>query len=221
VRAQSAQTTIPASPAPGLHCSDITVPATAVSGPFYAAFRWNPSLDPGFAIALDTSLSTPVEPAFSRAQTGGSPSAWTPLTSSVPNARALGIGVRGILTEDLLLPCHDDANVLCLDQGRFRVEVVWRRRNDEEGLGQAVGFRSDDAGLFYFFDPNNWEMLVKVLNACGPPFDHFWVFYAATTDVEFTLLVTDTQTGVLKTYFNPQRNAAAPVQDTSAFATCP
>jgi hypothetical protein len=63
-------------------------------------------------------------------------------------------------------------------------------------------------------------MLVKVLNACGLN-QRYWVFYAATTNVEFTLTVTDTQTGKTKVYFNPINTPAPPVQDTSAFATCP
>ena len=63
-------------------------------------------------------------------------------------------------------------------------------------------------------------MLVKVLNACGLN-QHYWVFSAATTNVEYTLTVTDTQTGDKKTYFNPLGTAAPAVTDTSAFATCP
>ena len=33
--------------------------------------------------------------------------------------------------------------------------------------------------------------------------------------------VTDTQTGAVKVYFNPENNAAQPIQDTGAFSTCP
>ena len=49
----------------------------------------------------------------------------------------------------------------------------------------------------------------------------FWVFYAATTDVGFTVTVTDLLTGTSKTYANPLGQAADAVTDTSAFATCP
>jgi hypothetical protein len=79
-----------------------------------------------------------------------------------------------------------------------------------------------DSGLFYFFGPANIEMLIKVLNACVPELgNRFWVFYAATTNVELTLTVTDTQTGRVKVYFNPLNQTAVPVQDVNAFATCP
>ncbi len=42
---------------------------------------------------------------------------------------------------------------------------------------------------------------------------------AATTDVEYTLRVTDTDTGVFREYFNPLGNAAPALVDT--FETCP
>ncbi|MEM7349817.1 MAG: hypothetical protein AAF657_03355 [Acidobacteriota bacterium] len=65
-------------------------------------------------------------------------------------------------------------------------------------------------------------MLIKVLDACASELgNRYWVFYAATTDVEFTLMVTDTETGIQKIYSNALGQAAPPILDTSAFATCP
>ena len=113
------------------------------------------------------------------------------------------------------------ATTLCLNNSRFRAEIDWRTA-DQPGEGQAVPLPSaPDSGLFYFFNAANIEMLIKVLNACVAPFNRFWVFYAATTNVEFTLTVTDTQTGRVNVYFNPLNQVAAPVQDVNAFATCP
>ncbi len=113
-------------------------------------------------------------------------------------------------------------NTLCLgDGGRFKVEVSFTSPT-LSGMGNAVTVPSaPESGLFYFFNSGNIEMLVKVLNACSPPFNRYWVFYAATTNVQFTLTVTDTQTNRVRVYFNPSNQAAAPVQDTDAFATCP
>jgi hypothetical protein len=116
-------------------------------------------------------------------------------------------------------PCLPDATTLCLLDDRFRLTVNWRRASGQTGQGQAVPI-TDRAGLFYFFNPENLEMLIKMLDACGLN-DRFWLFYAATTDVEFTVTVTDTATGQTKTYFNPLGMAAPPIQDTGAFATCP
>lgn len=123
-----------------------------------------------------------------------------------------------LISPDALADCFDP-NALCLDDDRFRVEVEWR---DLAGSsGDAVAFpRTDDSGVFYFFDPNNWELLIKVLDGCAVN-DHFWVFYGATTNVEYEVKVTDTERGVEKTYFNTLGTAAPPIQDTRAFATCP
>ena len=121
--------------------------------------------------------------------------------------------------------CAPAANRLCLNRSRFAVEVEWTDFAGTTGSGQAVPVSSDDSGLFWFFGPDNWEMLVKVLDGCGIN-GHFWVFAAATTDVEVTLRVTDTEaagTGNTGTreYFNPLGTAAAAITDTEAFATCP
>ena len=117
-------------------------------------------------------------------------------------------------------PCVADAHTLCLNNGRFRVHVAWETPVGDEGSASVVPVGSDDSGLLYFFTSNNWEMLIKVLDACTST-NHYWVFFAATTNVQFVVTVTDTQTGRVKTYLNPQGNSADAVTDTGAFATCP
>ena len=69
-------------------------------------------------------------------------------------------------------------------------------------------------------NPANFDVLVKVIEGCFVN-DNFWVFATTTTDVEFTLTVTDTETSQMKEYFNPLGQPAEPITDTSAFATCP
>ncbi len=63
-------------------------------------------------------------------------------------------------------------------------------------------------------------MLIKVLDGCDIT-NHFWVFFAATTNVEYTVHVTDTDTGAVQQYFNPLGVAPPAITDTMAFATCP
>jgi hypothetical protein len=116
--------------------------------------------------------------------------------------------------------CVPDATTLCLQGNRFRVQVSWRTQVDTTGSGQVVPFGSDDSGLFYFFNPDNWEMLIKIIDGCTVN-DHYWVFFAATTNVEFDVTVTDTQTGVIQPYVNALGHSADAVTDTAAFATCP
>ncbi|HEY2289891.1 MAG TPA: Calx-beta domain-containing protein [Thermoanaerobaculia bacterium] len=118
-------------------------------------------------------------------------------------------------------PCVAGSNVLCVNNNRFRVAVAWSTGTGT-GQGSVVPLPSaPDSGLFYFFAPSNIEMLIKVLNACVPPFNHYWVFFAATTNVEFGVVVTDTQNGKTRAYYNPLNRSAPPVQDVDAFATCP
>ena len=117
-------------------------------------------------------------------------------------------------------PCVPDETTLCLHDERFRVQVLFRPPGEEARLAPKIDL-TERAGLFWFFNPANVEMLLKIQNACVDPFQHWWVFFAATTNVEFTVTVADTQEGVVRRYSNPQGMAALPVQDTSAFATCP
>ncbi len=102
--------------------------------------------------------------------------------------------------------------------GRFAVEVSWRNFSGDTGTGTLV-FQSEDSAVFWFFQAENWELMVKVIDGCA--FNgHFWVFSAATTDVEFTLRVRDTQTDQEKVYVNALGEAAPAVTDSGAFATC-
>src|SRR6185503_20919902 len=89
----------------------------------------------------------------------------------------------------------------------------------QSGDGKVVEL-TPDTGYLWFFNADNVEVVVKVLNACGVN-NRYWVFAAGLTNVHTVITVTDTQTGAVKTYNNPQGTAFKPIQDTSAFATCP
>jgi len=106
-----------------------------------------------------------------------------------------------------------------LNKGRFEVHVQWTTPDGTTGAGQAVSL-TGDTGFFWFFSPDNVEMVVKVLNGCGYN-SSYWTFAGGLTDVQVAMTVTDTQTGATRTYTNPQRTAFQPIQDTSAFASCP
>jgi PKD repeat protein len=116
-------------------------------------------------------------------------------------------------------PCAPGPTVFCARQGRFRVAVEWHDFAGHTGPG-TLTTQSSDSGLFWFFGEANWEMLVKVLDGCGLN-QHYWVFSAATTNVEYTLRVTDTTNGTQWTYHNPSGTAAPAITDTSALDTCP
>ncbi|HVT57485.1 MAG TPA: PKD domain-containing protein [Thermoanaerobaculia bacterium] len=116
-------------------------------------------------------------------------------------------------------PCVASPTVLCLLGGRFQVAATWQTGSGTSGAAQAVPL-TGDTGSFWFFDPSNVELLVKVLDGC-PASNSFWVFAGGLTNVGVVLRVTDSQTGMVRTYDNPQGTAFLPLQDTAAFATCP
>ena len=131
-------------------------------------------------------------------------------TGTVSKAVTVGAGTGG---------CVPSTTVLCLNNGRFQVTTAWRKTDGTTGNGTGVQLTSD-SGYFWFFNSANIEAVLKVLNACAVN-NNYWVFSAGLTNVEVTLIVTDTQRGSVKTYVNPLGTAYVPVQDTSAFATCP
>ena len=79
--------------------------------------------------------------------------------------------------------------------------------------------RLDDSGAFWFFNQDNVELVVKVLEGCSIN-NHFWVFISGLTDVFVEIVVVDTMTGVSVSYVNALGNAFVPIQDTRAFSTC-
>ncbi len=114
----------------------------------------------------------------------------------------------------------DPAADLCLGDGdRFRLEIDWRDHQGTTGAGRGVEL-TRDSGYFWFFHQDNVEVVLKVLDACATPSEHFWVFAAGLTDVECALRVIDTWTGEVRTWDNPLATPFAPIQATRAFATC-
>ncbi len=115
--------------------------------------------------------------------------------------------------------CATTSTQLCIGD-RFAVTAHYHtaQGGGSDGSGQAIALAElgvSQGGLFWFFNPTNPEMLIKVLNACGVN-NRYWIFYAAGTNVGFTVTITDTQTNEVKTYANPDLTAALPVQDTGA-----
>jgi hypothetical protein len=128
-----------------------------------------------------------------------------------------GRATLAILDDDFP-DCLADANSLCLLGGRFRVRVAWESER-ASGLGTAVPL-SDRSALFWFFEPSNVEVLVKMIDACDG-FGRFWFFASATTNLGLTLTVTDTSTEESITYRNALGQAALPILDTTSFIRCP
>lgn len=116
--------------------------------------------------------------------------------------------------------CARNETTACLAPDRFEVRVRWRTAQGQTGFGHRKEIGSTNSVLFWFFDPSNVEILVKVLDGC-PLNQRYWVFGAASTDVEYTLEVIDRERGdITKTYFNTLGTASPAITDSNAFATC-
>ena len=105
-------------------------------------------------------------------------------------------------------------STLSLLGGRFEVAVGFRDPFGGEGPGRPISL-TDDSGAFWFFEPDNLELLVKVLDGRTVN-GRFWVFYGALSNVGYTIRVTDTFTGIERRYENPQGRMASR-GDTRAF----
>lgn len=112
--------------------------------------------------------------------------------------------------------CTENATTLCLTNNRFSVRATY-----QDGKNAAAVRFTSESGYFYFEGKDNVELVIKVSPACVPSFQRYWVFAAGLTNQRVTLTVTDTKTGLVKTYNNPANTAFQPILDTNAFATCP
>jgi len=128
--------------------------------------------------------------------------------------QSLSVEPPVVVRRAAVAPCVAGPARLCLNGGRFAVEARWRDFQGHTGTGTAAAL-SGDTGYFWFFSPTNVEVVLKVLDGRAVN-GKFWVFYGALSSVEYTLTVTDTATGVMRTYTNPSGRFAS-VGDTGAF----
>ncbi len=194
VKAPVANRALAAAPAAG---SLVAVPAAGSpasrSAPFLA-YAWS-----GGAAALD-GTALPLH--------GGV------IEGAAPGGHALVVDGVTVGAATLAAPQCTSDPVLCLANDRFHVQVQWELATGERGEGHPIAL-SGDTGTFWFFDPANVELIVKVLDGRAVN-GRFWVFYGALSNVRYTLTVTDAVTGAVNAYVNPQNNLAS-VADTSAF----
>ena len=91
------------------------------------------------------------------------------------------------------------SGALCLQKNRFQVTAEWRDpASGQTGKASAKAL-SQTSGSFHFGDPGNPEVVAKILNQGG----RIDVYYGSLSNLEYTLTVTDTKTGAVKTYRNP------------------
>jgi hypothetical protein len=120
--------------------------------------------------------------------------------------------------------CTRSSTGACLLGGRFQVTAVYE--NDVTGSGAAsvmglggTRLESNESVFYYFTDSSNFEMGIKVLDACSFT-NTFWVFIGGLTNQGWDVNVLDTQTGNHKHYANALGVTTVTVTDTAALP-CP
>lgn len=114
--------------------------------------------------------------------------------------------VVGFLQEETLaragVEVQPDGPALGLHGGRFRLALSWVDPADG-GLRTASAVRySEESGAFWFLDPANPEVLVKLLDG-GEINGHYWLFAASLTELAFTLEILDSAGGCLDLPVHP------------------
>jgi photosystem II stability/assembly factor-like uncharacterized protein len=139
------------------------------------------------------------------------------LALTSPATLYAGTSSHGVFkaTADSVGVCAPGPTSLCLQASRFLLQVGWSVPDQgTSGSGQAIPL-STDTGAFWFFSSTNYELMIKVLDGSSVN-GHFWVFYGALSNVQYTITVTDTRTGAVKVYTNPFGTLAS-VADVLAF----
>lgn len=118
--------------------------------------------------------------------------------------------------------CIRNTDTACLLSGRFEVKVEWKTATGR-GTAKVMSFsgqrsENEESVFWYFFNPGNFEMGVKILNACNPTLGNkFWVFVSGLTNQGWTVKVRDTVTDTTKIYSNPVNQLSETFTDTQAF----
>jgi len=166
------------------------------------------------ASVADTSAFSPAGTSLQPPSAASVEEIETRLTEELPGAYA---AKQAVVTPQAAVveACTPLGTILCLNEARFQVTVEWEVPSQgRSGHGAAIAV-TGDTGYFWFFDSANIELVIKVLDGRAVN-GHFWVFYGALSDVQYTITVMDTQTGAVKTYTNPSGTLAS-VADTSVF----
>lgn len=120
--------------------------------------------------------------------------------------------------------CTNGAEAACLLSGRFQVTATYYNATDGKAQGQVLSFsgtraESDESVFYYFTDPSNFELGVKILDACTIN-NSFWVFLGGLTNQGWEVNILDTATGHTKFYDNALNVTTVTTTDTAALP-CP
>jgi len=208
-------------------------PTSVESGSFFTlavlAVDDNGMVDPSFTgtvrfSSTDSSASLPAPYTFTLTDAGmkGFSVALRTLgPQGITGTDAAGMLASGTVTLTVtnIPQCTGDLYTLCLNGGRFTVTATFQQTPEGPSVAAPAVPLTNDTGYFWFFDPTNIELVVKVLTGCAVNGD-YWVFAGGLTNVGVEMKVTDTVTGASKSYSNTFGTPFQPIQDSSAFP-CP
>lgn len=98
----------------------------------------------------------------------------------------------------------------------IRVSMCWESSAGAQDNALDYGLDATESALLYFFERDNAEVLVKVLNGCEIN-GHHWVFVAPVTDLAFNLEIHDPRTDLVWGHRNRHGMTASTRSDTTAF----
>ncbi|MCY3932819.1 MAG: hypothetical protein OXH70_14010 [Acidobacteria bacterium] len=189
------------------------------SGNTWLSVRWQNSSDKAFAEDRNGPGGTRN---FWRARSssGGSWGSWNADNEVTAYFIRLGVDHGGTTPDPDPEPppptsgCTPTTTALRFDGG-YGVSMCYRTPDGQVGQAKSGVWASSQSGILWFFDRENAEALVKVLDGCAHN-GHRWVFVAPVTTLEFNLWVTGPN-GKRWTHSNRQGQTASSKSDNRAF----
>jgi hypothetical protein len=105
--------------------------------------------------------------------------------------------------------CQPSESTLCFQANRFAVTATVNG-----SPAQTMPF-SQEGAFFWMFEPQTVEVVVKILDGTSAN-GYFWVFHGSLTNLAYSITVTDTITGVSKSYLKTAGHFCGEA-DTAAF----
>ncbi len=123
----------------------------------------------------------------------------------------------GVLRNSRLLEadCTPGDSSSCLSGSRFLAEVSYRMAPTGPSFPGKPVELTESTSAFWFFDEDNVEVVVKLVDGCAVN-GHHWVYATGLTDVAVELVVTDTVSGVDWSLATSVGEAFRPVFDVEA-----
>ena len=138
-----------------------------------------PNSSRGQARSADAAIAPATSGTSQRGSGPGACEATDQRAAARPGGTRCDIGTFEITTA-----CVAGGSTLCLNNGRFKVTAT-RVAAGTTAHAQSVTL-TGESGYFWFFHPDNVELVVKILDG-RPVNGKFWVFYGALSNVQYTI----------------------------------